>query len=213
MNARLKLRRDLNKWCRTQLDLYPKLAEEDDIVNAAEPESDRLLLPSDFDEPQRRFLGLGELAKVEYALREGQAYDALDKLRLAIQTFNHNMKFKINQVCGQGPNTRAQAFLRTLSNDKIGTADKYRTARTALLALGLSRDDPSLQPLHDNQLWCKNESAVPAQGDTKREDPRYWMVGCPSGLSTEEEAEWQVEHKYPFPFSYAIELTNHSQQS
>jgi len=125
VNARLKLRRDLNKWRRTQLDLYPKLAEEDDIVNAAEPESDRLLLPSDFDEPRRRFLGLGELAKVEYALREGQAYDALDKLRLAIQTFNHNVKFKINQVRGQGPNTRAQAFLRTLSNDKIGAADKY----------------------------------------------------------------------------------------
>ena len=105
LDAQLKLQRDLNKWHRTQLDLYPKLAMENDIVNAAEPESDRLLLPSNFNEPQQQSLGLGELAKVEYALREGQAYDALDKLRLAIQTFNHSVRFKIDQVHGQGANT------------------------------------------------------------------------------------------------------------
>jgi hypothetical protein len=198
LDARLKLRRDLNKWRRTQLDLYPKLAMEDNIVNAAEPECDKLLLPSDFNEPQRRSLGLGKLAEVEYALREGQAYDALDKLRLAIQTFNHNLKFKVDQVRGQGANTRAQAFLRTLSSNKISAADKYRTARAALLVLGLPPEDPSLQPLHDTQLWCKNESAAPAQGDTRREDPWYWMVGRPSGLSPEEEIGWRVECMYLF---------------
>jgi hypothetical protein len=139
LDARLKLRRDLNKWRRTQLDLYPKLVMENDIISAAKPECDSLLLPSNFSEPQRQSLGLGELANVEYALREGQAYDALDKLCLAIQTFNHNLKFKVDQVCGQGANTRAQAFLRTLSSNKINAADKYWTARTALLALGLQQ--------------------------------------------------------------------------
>jgi hypothetical protein len=79
-------------------------------------------------------------------LHEGQAYDALDKLHLAIQTFNHNLKFKVDQVCGQGANMHAQAFLRTLSSNKINAADKYWTAQTALLALGLSADDRSLQP-------------------------------------------------------------------
>lgn len=42
----------------------------------------------------------------------------VDKLRLAIQTFNHKLKFKVDQVRGQGENTRAQAFLRTLSSNK-----------------------------------------------------------------------------------------------
>jgi hypothetical protein len=115
----------LNKWQQTQLDLSPKLTEEDNIVDAGNPECDRLLIPSNFNEPQQQFLGLGELAKIEYFLCEGQAYDALDKLRLAIQTFNHNLRFKVNQVHGQGPNTRAQAFLVTLSKDKISAADKY----------------------------------------------------------------------------------------
>jgi hypothetical protein len=215
LDARLKLRRDLNKWRRTQLDLYPKLAMENDIINAAKPECDSLLLPSNFSEPQRQSLGLGELANVEYALREGQAYDALDKLRLAIQTFNHNLKFKVDQVRGQGANTRAQAFLRMLSSNKINAADKYRTARTALLALGLSADDRSLQPLHNTQLWCKNDSAAPGQGDTRKEDPWFWMVGRPSGLSAEEEVGWQVECKSSLPpfLSMVLTLPLHSEQS
>jgi hypothetical protein len=200
LDAQLKLQRDLNKWHCTQLDLYPKLAMENNIVNAAELESNHLLLPSDFNKPQQQLLGLGELAKVEYALHEGQAYDALDKLCLAIQTFNYNMRFKVDQVHSQGANTQAQAFLKTLSNSKISAANKYRAAQAALLALRLSAEDQSLQLLHDTQLWCKNESAAPAQGDSRREVPWYWMVGCPSSLSPEEEVGWQVEHMYALQY-------------
>jgi hypothetical protein len=192
-SARLKLRRDLNNWRKSQLDLYPRLRDELDVVNLAEPEKERLLIPSDFNDAQRRSLGIHELARVEYSLREGQAYDALDKLRLTIQTWNFNVKFKIDNVRGQGPNTRAQQFLSTLSNDKVSAADKYRRVRTALLALGLSEDDKSLQPLLNTQLWCKNDNAPAALGDAKTEDPWYWMVGRPSGLSLAEEAEWQIE--------------------
>jgi hypothetical protein len=198
VSARLKLRRDLNKWRKTQLDLYPQLADELDGVDVAQPEHEKLLFPSDFSDAQRRSLRIDMLAKVEYALREGQAHDALDKVRLAIQTFNYNVKFKVDNVRGQGPNTRAQQFLSTLSQDKVSAADKYRRARTALLALGLSEEDKSLQPLLNTQLWCKNDNAPAAQGDAKTEDPWYWMVGRPSGLSPAEEAEWQIESMCPF---------------
>jgi hypothetical protein len=44
LDAPLKLRHNLNKWHHTQLDLYPKLAMENDIINAAKPECDSLLL-------------------------------------------------------------------------------------------------------------------------------------------------------------------------
>lgn len=66
LDAWLKLQPNLNKWCRTQLDLYPKLAMESNIINAAKPECDSLLLPSNFSEPQQQSLGLSELANVEY---------------------------------------------------------------------------------------------------------------------------------------------------
>ena len=156
LDAQLKLQCDLNKWCHTQLNLYSKLAMENNI-NAAKPECDSLLLPSHFSKPQWQSLGLSKLVNVEYALYEDQAYNALDKLHLAIHIFNHNLKFKVDKVCGQGENIHAQAFLRMLSSNKINAADKYWTAQTALLALGLSADNRSLQPLHNTQLWCKNE--------------------------------------------------------
>ena len=152
VSARLKLRRDLNKWRKTQLDLYLQLADELDGVDVAQPEHEKLLIPSDFSDAQQRLLQIDMLAKVEYALCEGQAHDALDKVRLAIQTFNYNVKFKVDNVHGQGPNTCAQQFLSTLSQDKVSAADKYRQARTALLALGLSEEDKSLQLLLNTQL-------------------------------------------------------------
>jgi hypothetical protein len=150
-SARLKLRHKINSWRKTQLDRYPHLRDELDPVNLAEPENERLMIPSQFSDAHRRSFGIQELAKVERSLREGQAHDALDKLRLAIQTFNYNTKFKVDNVRGQRPNTRAQQFLSSLSKDKVGAADKYRRVRTALLALGLPEDDLSLQPLlNDN---------------------------------------------------------------
>jgi hypothetical protein len=205
-SARLKLCRDLNNWRKTQLNLYPQLQDELGVINTAEPENDRLLIPSDFNYAQCRSLGIHELAAVEYSLREGQAHDALDKVRLAIQTFNYSVKFKANNVRGQHPNTRAQQFLSSLSKDKISTADKYRRVRMALLALGLSENDNSLQPLLDSQLWCKNESIPAAQGDAKIEDPWYWMVGRPSGLTVVEEAEWQIESKANSIYSFVLRL-------
>jgi hypothetical protein len=205
-SSRLKLRRDLNNWRKTQLDLYPRLRDELDTFNATDPEKERLMVPSDFSDAQRRSLGIQELAKVEYSLREGQAHDALDKVRLAIQTFNYNMKFKLDNVRGQQPNTRAQQFLSSLSKDKVSAADKYRRVRTALLALGLSEDDKTLQPLLNSQLWCKNENSPAAQGDAKTEDPWYWVVGRPSSLSPAEEAEWQIESKEAPVFLYDVLL-------
>jgi len=201
-SAHLKLRRDLNNWHKTQLGIYPQLQDELDDINLEEPEKEKLLIPSDFTNTQRGSLRIQELARVEYSLREGQAYDALDKVRLAIQTFNYNVKFKTNNVRRQNANTRVQRFLLSLSNDKVNAADKYQRVRTALLALGLSADDKLLRPLLNDDLWCKNENAPAAQGDAKTKDPWYWMVGRPSGLSPVEEAEWQIESKQTPVFSY-----------
>src|SRR5712671_2873487 len=124
-STHLKLCRDLNNWCKTQLGIYPQLQDELDDINLEEPEKEKLLIPSDFTDTQRGSLRIQELARVEYSLREGQAYDALDKVRLAIQTFNYNVKFKTDNVRGQNANTRVQCFLLSLSNDKVNAADKY----------------------------------------------------------------------------------------
>jgi hypothetical protein len=98
-------------------------------------------------------------------------------------------------VHGQRPNTRAQSFLRTLTKDKICGAEKYRSERKALLALGLPATDQTLQDLQDDQLWSKDSSRPARLGDSRKEDPWFWHVGRPSGLTEAENREWDIERK------------------
>jgi len=68
-------------------------------------EDEDLLLPSSLNQPTRTALGLDGLATIEYQLREGHAHDALADLRLAIKTYNANVKFKQEFVWHQRANT------------------------------------------------------------------------------------------------------------
>ncbi|TFK58066.1 hypothetical protein BDN72DRAFT_730605, partial [Pluteus cervinus] len=130
---------------------------------------------------------------VEHALRDGQCHDALNSLRTAIKTFNANYHDKQTNMRGQHPNTRAQAFLDTLQKDKVSALDKYHCARQALLKLGLSPDNKSLQPLDKSQLWGR-DMGIPAElGASKNPEPWFWVVGRPSGLSPKEEKDWNYE--------------------
>ena len=151
------------------------------------------MLPSFCDQHIHEALGLTSLAAIEYQLHEGQAYDALEDVREKIKIFNANLDFKKANVFGQRANTRAQAFLSQLSADKISGAEKYRVARRALIRLGLSESDTSLQELHDDQLYGKGATRPARLGDSKREDPWFWMVGRPSGLTSREQTDWSLE--------------------
>jgi hypothetical protein len=197
--ARSKLHKTLTSWRLTQFKLFPTLQEElkhEDGLK--EPEAENLLLPSYLTVDKRSRHGIVDLAEIEFNLREGQAHDALEEVRLAIKTFNYNLKFKVKNVRGQRANTRAQAFLATLTADKIKGAQRYRLARNALIALGLSTSDLSLQPLNDSELWGKDSSEPSKLGDTRTEEPWFWTVGRPSGLSTEQEVEWSLERELSF---------------
>ena len=193
--ARQKLQRELVTWRQSQFNLCPLLKPCIDAVDPTSPEQEKLMLPSSFDQVLRGHLGLTSLAVVERQLREGQAYDALDDLCEKIKIFNTNLDFKKKNVFGQGANTRAQNFLKQLAADKVNAADKYRTAYRALISLGLSASDPSLQELRDDQLFGKDASRPAKLGDSKREDPWFWTVARPSNLPAKEQAEWSLERK------------------
>jgi hypothetical protein len=63
--------------------------------------------------------GLTRWPRCEYTLRERPAHDALYKVRLTIQTFNYNVKFKVDNVPGQGANTRARQPKRQSGGSKV----------------------------------------------------------------------------------------------
>lgn len=193
--AKANLRKELTAWRIIQFERFPSLHTH--ITDLAEtvPEKEKLLLPSEFPQHMRSALGLEELTKAEYALREGEAHDSLADVRLAIKTFNFNVAFKIAQIQGQSANTRAQNFLRTLANDRIVAADAYRRARAALVNLGLPEADKTLKPLVNDELWAKNTRDMPKMGESKMVDPWIWTVGRPANLSAQEAQEWSVERE------------------
>lgn len=116
------------------------------------PENDTLLLPSRLSPESRIQYQLTNLASLECSLREGQAHDALAKVRDAIKDYNCSLAYKILFVHSQDPKTRAQRFLQSLTKNKVTAAEKYRHARRALLALGLPTDDRTFQPLDNGEL-------------------------------------------------------------
>ena len=68
--------------------------------------------------------------------------------------------------------------------------------RNALLNLGLAPDSKTLQPLTKSQLWGRNMGAPAELGDTKTDEPWFWVVGRPSGLSQEEQSAWNYEGQF-----------------
>ena len=195
LKARQKLQQELIIWRQSQFYFCPLLKLSIDAVDPTSPEQEKLLLPSSFNRVQCGHFGLSSLAVIERQLREGQAYDALDDLCEKIKIFNANLDFKKKNVFGQGPNTRAQNFLKQLAADKVNAADKYRIAYRALISLGLSASDLSLQELRDDQLFGKDASRLAKLGDSKREDPWFWTAVRPTNLSAKEQAEWSLECK------------------
>jgi hypothetical protein len=191
--AKAKLRRDIIKWCQYQYENYPRMRDFIPQVASSTLENDKLCLPSSFSAHLRLHYQLTELANVEYDLREGQAHDVLQSVRLSIQEYNLNNKYKRDFVHGIHPNTRAHSFLQSLDKNKVFAADKYRNSRSALLSLGLPEDDKTFKPLLNSELWMKRVDTLHIFGGSKIEDLWFWTVGRPSGLSESENAEWSLE--------------------
>ena len=193
LRARNKLQQELISWRQVQFVTCALLKPYIGAVDPISPEREQLFLPSYFDQHQRERLGLTSLAGIEYQLREGQAYDALEDVREKIKIFNANLDFKKANIYGQRANTRAQQFLSQLAADKVSGAEKYRVARRALIRLGLSESDASFQELHNDQLYGKDASRPARLGDSKKEDPWFWTVGRPSALTPKEQSDWSLE--------------------
>jgi hypothetical protein len=208
LNARQKLRDDLVKWREKQFDLFPLLTEESKItsVDYLMPENEPLLLPSEFSEACRLRLGLQSAAKAEYQIREGQAHDRLDDVRRSIQTYNHHISIKANDVRGQRYALRARGIVDNLDANTQKAANAYNFTRNALLKLGLDSTDPLLKPLLPTELWAKNAAMPPKLGDSRRQDPWFWHVACPAGLSAEEQAEFHLESECRLLIKVAVQI-------
>ncbi|KAF9443047.1 hypothetical protein P691DRAFT_634214, partial [Macrolepiota fuliginosa MF-IS2] len=61
--------------------------------------------------------------------------------------------------------------------------DQYMHSYSMLLTLGYLMSEGELRPLEEDQLWGKNVWVPHKTGDSSKQNPWFWSVGWPEGVS------------------------------
>ncbi|KAJ3564219.1 hypothetical protein NP233_g8437 [Leucocoprinus birnbaumii] len=183
---RCDLRNAIEAWRKELRKFYPTLRP---LGLSDYPENDTLELPSSFTIPKIHEYGIADFAQVEYTVRLGIAYDTIDDIRTTIHIYNASKLIKRNEVFGQGPATRAWTILNGLKNDIRECAKRYQQSYHGLCRLGLP-ESSELREVTEQDLWGKDMSTAKKKGDSKREEPWFWVIGKPSDVSDE---QWKLE--------------------
>ncbi|EMD34956.1 hypothetical protein CERSUDRAFT_75291 [Gelatoporia subvermispora B] len=132
------------------------------------------------------------LLDYEWQLWEGQAYEALDNLRLHLCLRSYLVTFKNQWVSGQRPTTRARSIINAVQRNINNDAATYRASRDALITLtaplGKSGLETTLRDLVDSNIraitsgemfeteghrtmsWIWKTSGVAGSGDSSDPD-------------------------------------------
>ncbi|KAF8527717.1 hypothetical protein JB92DRAFT_3093208 [Gautieria morchelliformis] len=193
-SSRLKLRRDIEKWRKYQIEHFPALQALISDAPHEDPEEESLFLPSHFPTTsQRQKLGVYDLGLKEMELRRGEANDALDSVRLCIKQLSVNLAFKKKEIRGQRDNTRAQSILKSSISERDKYVQKYRVAQAAMIRLGMAADNTTYLPLRDTDLWMKAIVEGHALGDGRREESWIWRTGFGTTPSDASRTEWEKD--------------------
>lgn len=170
-----KLRAQISTFRQDQKKLMSKVGDKVAQQSAAGPaiEDERLYLPSDLTEAERRQMKLEELGTEEIRWREGQAFDSLRALQNVVKALSalRNRKFKNDRQ--QKQNTRAGDHI----DDTIGRRNQrmqaYNVARMAIISLKGSSDLP---PMTEADLFMKSVQQKRHVGDSGRPDGLLWRA-------------------------------------
>jgi hypothetical protein len=192
MDERNRLQIDIAKWRQEQVHHMQEVA---DIllshVPTDEPENQVLYLPSDFSNAETRVrLQIDRLAQFEMRLREGEAYDALRDVRVAVKHLNGLTYKKQLQVRDAGPNTRALNIINDVKKRRDGHIGKYNAARDAMISLGctqIGNDDefPQLTPADAVMKYTERPHAL---GDGSKAMAKIWRTGGKAKVPLSKEA-------------------------
>ncbi|KAJ7888386.1 hypothetical protein B0H14DRAFT_3081962 [Mycena olivaceomarginata] len=129
------------------------------------PEVTRLFMPSEIADPRsrERVCAMG-LPTLEARLREAEAAEALESVRVGLRTRTMTNRYKLRNYTGQGLMTKGQGILRQI-NIRIHIAKlRYRYSRAALVALRGHGDwEERLRMLDDDDIRGLNERALTAE--------------------------------------------------
>ncbi|KDQ05565.1 hypothetical protein BOTBODRAFT_122582, partial [Botryobasidium botryosum FD-172 SS1] len=180
--CRERLFKELSQFHKYQDREFPRLRDHLTQISIDEVENITLHLPSDFSATDRSRLGLHDLGKYEYdlrelrCLREGEAYDAIRHLREALKENFISVQFKKKNVRGQKDSMRSHTVLKKMKEDVHQCAQKYRQARAALVSLGLDTVSSKLQPLHDRECYLRDVTQKRRLGAEEVVEPWFWTL-------------------------------------
>lgn len=189
---RVLLGNALRNWQITQQQILPQLGSPPP-VDEERPELTPLQLPSSFTPDQWQQYGLMAATPIELQLRRDDAFNTLSSLRDTIHEYNQTITEKRVNPSSQKIGTRVQVQLAEIKSRMEALMRQYMSSFTALTALGCSTREEGLYPLEKSQLWGKNIFIPHVTGDSSKENPWFWSVGKPAGLS---EASWLIERKF-----------------
>jgi len=116
------------------------------------PENTTLYLPSNFKLYQRKDLGWQEMGNMELQLREGQANDALEKLRECLAEKSLRFRKEVRSAKSQKKMTRAWDSVHRMEDQIKQAVVTYRTARGAIEELGEAADLERFQEITKSDL-------------------------------------------------------------
>lgn len=132
------------------------LAADDGEIEEEEPEvtpeNVTLYLPSSFKPYQRKDLGWQEMGNMELQLREGQANDALERLRECLAEKSLRFRKEVRSAKSQKKMTRAWDSIHRMEDQIKQAVVTYRAARDAIEELGEATDLERFQKITKSDL-------------------------------------------------------------
>jgi len=167
-----RLRQDVINWRSLQCQMMPQVGDAVATQVSCPLESEKLFLPSDFDDAARRTLKLEHLVDVEMSLREGEAHDAIRDLRATVRHINALTFKKQTEMRGQKDSLRSMDAINDLKAKRHLLVAKYNGARAGLIALGYQDDGEAgeFPPLREEDATMKYSERPYQLGDGKRVD-------------------------------------------
>lgn len=172
--------------------------DDDDDDDGIRPELSNLCLPSDFSPTERHIRGLTAAGVLECRLREGQAFDVLDKLRYLLQ-YRYAMTGKRQTNNGsQRINTRFRTLLNDTTENIKDVVNIYNETYKAILTL---KPEPGsraskLLPIEAKDLSMKKIHRYHEIGDGRKNNSWIWSAAGITLTGKEEQDEWIENSKY-----------------
>ena len=106
-----------------------------------------VILPSNFHAAEREEMGLGSLSRTELALRQCEAFAAIENLKRAIRAVTGMELAADKRTRNRDLTTRSGNAIRAARRHKKFWYEEYRFIREAMVRLGMSEKDETFLPL------------------------------------------------------------------